>query len=909
MNSRITILFFGLLLSMLWLFGVMIAQRRTGGDLSYIAPSLHEAGLKIDKVVVRRTDKDNKADIVFVKINDLWYLRQDKQQVKVEGNQIDKLVAAVRDAKPDDTADVSKDAKFYGLDNPSTIVTLSGTSKDGDKEVKFFVGKTSPDKGFTYVTSSDKDNKNFAVLTSSIEKLMFKNANYLRQKRLYDFVDSSVSSISIKKEKEKQELAIKRADGNTWMFIKPNLGIAGFSKDSDEPKNLDAKGPAVVSVKSLLDAIVTVRVDDDDDFIPLGSDHANYGLETGKALMQVDIHTVEKKEAATESLLIGERVKDKSRDYYYARVASDDGVMKINARWIEPIEAALKDPGKIRSKDITAIDAKSVDAVVVKQQGKDEIRFLRPEGAAEWQMHILKVTTTGTDKDKKTTTETTKLTAHEPSVTKLLEQVVGRQAIVDYNDVGEADAKKKDAEWGLDTPIAEISVYLGGVEKTDEKKKEPGKDDAPAKLKADAKAAVTLAVGKIEKEIVHIRRKLDTGAESRLTVKKEFVEKTLPTEGVELAYAALTLPKIETQDLVSIRLQRSGEKGPEVLELEEQTIEGKYNWFIKDALEPSGVKLADAKNAGMLTAIVADLRVKKWLRKLEEKDDLDKYGLKTPAVVVTAVLKKPATDKGAVSLVGLLQQHSAFAAAAGLIGNWYADTGEAVTIEFGKETTDEKDKPGIFARHSKSKNLLLVGTGEVKAAKELDLRDRTYMLAAHAEKIASLMAAVAGDPMSAWMLTSPYLSGTIHSFDADKVKEIKLAVRTQFELRGFHFEKNAKDKTWNDKSNLQEFQLDSEKVASFAKEIAKLHTPRFAATSGGPRGEHKLSVKDATVRLEMTLDDGRLITLLVGGQFSPHGYFANTSYWPETVFFIPEGTIIPILRGAAHFAKERLAGN
>ncbi len=908
MNSRITILFFGLLLSMLWLFGVMIAQRRIAGDQSYIAPSLHAVGLKIDKVVVKRTDKDNKAEIVFVKINDLWYLRNDKQQVKVEGNQIDKLVEQIRNAKPDDTADVSKDAKTYGLDDPSTIVTLSGRSGDGDQEVKFFVGKVSPDKGFTYVTSSDKDNKIFAVTTSSIEKLMFKNANYLRQKRLYDFVDSNVSSIAIKK--DKQELSLKRGDGNTWMFVKPNLGIAGFSKEAIEPKKDSVKDPAVVSVKSLLDAIVTVRVDDDDDFIPLGSDHANYGVEKGKALMQVDIHTVDKQEAATESLLIGQRIKEKSRDYYYARVASDDGVMKINARWIEPIEAALKDPGKIRSKDIALIDVKAADAVVIKQ-GKIEYRFLRPDGAAEWQMLIVKETSTGTDKDKKVSSETTKFTANNSAISQLLEQVAGRQAIVDYNDVAEGDAKKKDAEWGLDTPVAAISVYVGGVEKKDEKKKEPSTDEPPAKLKADAKPAVTLSVGKIEKEIVHIFRKLDTGAESRLTVKKEFVEKVLPADGIELAYAALTLPKIETQDLVSIRLQRTGDKGPEVLEIEKmaEVEEGKNKWYIKDPLEPTGAKLADLKNSSMLTATVAELRVKKWLRMIDEKDDLDKYGLKTPSVVITAVLKKPATDTGAGSLIGLLQQHSAFVAAAGVLGNWYADKGDSVTIEFGKETTEEKDKPGVFARHSKSKKLFLVGTGEVKTAKELDLRDRNYMLDVQAQKIASLLAPVAGSPVSAWMLFSPYLSGAIHSFDPDKVKEIKLAVRTQFELRTFHFEKNAKDKTWSDKSNLQEFQLDSEKVASFVKEIAKLQSPRFAATVGGPRGEHKLGAKDATVRVEMTLDDGRIITLAVGGLFAPHGYFANSSHWPETVFFVPEGTIIPILRGAAHFAKDRVAGN
>ena len=160
-------------------------------------------------------------------------------------------------------------------------------------------------------------------------------------------------------------------------------------------------------------------------------------------------------------------------------------------------------------------------------------------------------------------------------------------------------------------------------------------------------------------------------------------------------------------------------------------------------------------------------------------------------------------------------------------------------------------------------------------------------------------------PMSLLMLASPYFTGQVHQFDPDKVKEVRLAVRTPFELRSFTFEKNAKDKTWTDKSNLAEFKLDGDKVTQLVKDIAKLKTDRFAAFAGGPRGEHKLGAKEATVKLDLTTDDGKAITLLVGARYQNQGYFAHSSIWPETVFFVPGTLIDPLLRGIDHFAKER----
>ena len=111
-----------------------------------------------------------------------------------------------------------------------------------------------------------------------------------------------------------------------------------------------------------------------------------------------------------------------------------------------------------------------------------------------------------------------------------------------------ADEKKKDAEWGFDSPAAVVAVYADAIEKEkkdeakDEKdkknekekkdtaKKDEKKDPLPT-LKKDAKPVVKLEFGKTEKDLINVKRTLQDGTVSRFTVKKELYEKIVPSEG------------------------------------------------------------------------------------------------------------------------------------------------------------------------------------------------------------------------------------------------------------------------------------------------------------------------------------------------------------------------------------------
>src|SRR5581483_2688901 len=153
----------------------------------------------------------------------------------------------------------------------------------------------------------------------------------------------------------------------------------------------------------------------------------------------------EKKEGTRETVLVGKRVPQ--REAYYARVLGDDGVVQLPAKQLDVIQRALVDPGKIRSKDIAAFDAKNADVVVLKQ-GEQVVKLYRPEADKDWKLQ------TGSGPAQK---------ANDKATQALLEAVQGKNAILHFDDPAEGEQKKYDEEWGLEKPGAVITVYTSGL--------------------------------------------------------------------------------------------------------------------------------------------------------------------------------------------------------------------------------------------------------------------------------------------------------------------------------------------------------------------------------------------------------------------------------------------------------------
>lgn len=924
MNLRSSAWLFAVMLSMLWLFGLMLAFKKNPLDKSYVVPSLQAArDYDMVSVAVQRTaqpkEKKEAQEFHFVQENEQWQLKDlaSGAAVKVESFRINDIVNQVKNARKDEEADVTNDLARFGLDHPQTTVTIIGrrrpkaseTKEEGkkedekekekekekeqanvkEKEWKFFLGGESADKKYVYVNSSDEPHRVFAVTRSSLDNLFFADANYLRSKKLFDFTDATAKALDIKQ--GGAELELKKGDDNLWRFAKPALGFADF-EGPPAPKGLPPgiKAPEG-GVKGLLSTILNIRVDSDADFVPPAKDNlTKYGLVEGKEDLRIEVATPDfKKGMNKETLLIGEQ----ARGSYFARLASDEGVFKLPAKLIEPVLALLKDPGKLRSLDVGQFDPKTIDALTLRA-GKEETKLWKPEGKT-WQIE------TGAEKTKK---------GNDAAVQKLLDALQGKRQIERFHDVAGADAKKLDAELGLDAPTMEVNLYSEGLQKKeegkkDEKEKEKEKDkekkepDGGFVLKKDAKPALTLRFGKTDKETVTVERVTADGLVSRFVVPKSLLDAAAPPEGA-LAFLDPALPPFDPGEVVRLELQR----GPKKIEVEKGSGSQADRWIVKEGQDKADQNLADPKRTEQLFRTLGSLQAKKWVKRLDPKEDLEQYGLKAPSLTATVQIKKqritPAGAASALAMLTLPVEARPLAAVGALVANLQADKGETVVLQFGKETAD-KD---FYAKHSGSDLLFVVAPEVMKTVRDLDLRDKTALLVAEHVIGAGAVGSIASQPVNGLLAAAPLYAGQVADINAARIKEIRLAIRTPYELREFAFQR--KDKSWLDASGLKDFQLDADKVEQLAKDFGQLRTDRWINLAGGTKTDQKLGPKDFLVKMDLVTDD-RTVTITVGAELERAGRFAHATTWPGAVFLLPDARIDPLFRGVGYFAKERAA--
>src|SRR5688572_30296790 len=139
MNLKTTPLLFGLLLVILWSFGLTLAYKKTAVDEALVLPSLRGGDVKIDTVHIKyEGDKDKKPDVLLIQEGESWYHKEGGQKVKVEGFRVEQLIRQVKDAKKNEEFRASEDLGNFGLAQPRLVVTLKGKAKERDKEARFF---------------------------------------------------------------------------------------------------------------------------------------------------------------------------------------------------------------------------------------------------------------------------------------------------------------------------------------------------------------------------------------------------------------------------------------------------------------------------------------------------------------------------------------------------------------------------------------------------------------------------------------------------------------------------------------------------------------------------------------------------------------------------------------------------
>ena len=875
-----------LFLGIFWLYGLIAATTRTKYDDTRVMPLFvaNSDRYVIDRVELARTPTGGtQEEYVFtLAADDLWHLRQGDQSIKVEGFRIKEMISQARGATRDPEVALENNPAAYGLEPPQATVTFSGVRKkkidleepmdkaDKDKTPpaeketwKLYLGKESRDKKFVYVGSSDRPGRVFAVGRTDLGSFFFGGPNDLRSKRLFDFNEPIVVGFTIKETgTTPRELVVKKEPSGTWKILKPFEDFADF--EGPAPSKAPEAREALGGLKGLITSIATLRVDSDNDFIPAAADNLKkYELEPGKESLRIDISSGNELKPTVDSLLVGKR----ERDFVYARLGSDEGVFKLRNKYLDPILAALDDPKKFRSIDLAPMPIKDADLVTIKQ-GKDEARFLAtaptmpdPKGPGDqrlWQIDVAGK----------------REAVRSQGIEKLLETLQGRRDILAFKD---GDAKKLDAEMGLDAPTLVVNVYKNAVA-VDPKTKN-------AEPKKDAKAELILEFGKIEGDAVAVRRTAG-GQVDRFTVAKSVPETIVPKEGF-LAYLDLAFPRTSVGEVSQIELERGG-----------KTIvvkKGAGDFWKLGTDKPVS---ADVAKIGQLLREVAAPPVVRWVKTLDPKDDLASYGLKSPTLKLTLFEKtnqlSPQTIGSALGQLAGVLGNPGLAALGAAVANQTADAGTKAILAVGNHS---KDDDAYYATHTGTQRLGLVPAGLVKALEAVNLRDPALVLAPGYETIAVLV----GNP--GLLAASPLATSVVGTGDAAQVQELKVRVRTPVELRTFAFRRDGK--SWTDAAGLKEFHVDEARIDQAANLVVATNVGRWVAIAGGPTADEKLTVDDASLVIEAIGKNGKTTTLTVGAEVPRVGYFAQSSAMPGAVFLVPPGAVRQMLTGASFFARDR----
>src|SRR5581483_5172307 len=97
---------------------------------------------------IERT-RPNEEKLVFYRTDSGWMSKQPK--VRLDSYQVDRLIDQIKSARREEKADVTENPSQFGLDHPSTVITL--TKKGDGKEYKLNLGNESlgGDKAVVYV--------------------------------------------------------------------------------------------------------------------------------------------------------------------------------------------------------------------------------------------------------------------------------------------------------------------------------------------------------------------------------------------------------------------------------------------------------------------------------------------------------------------------------------------------------------------------------------------------------------------------------------------------------------------------------------------------------------------------------------------------------------------------------------
>jgi hypothetical protein len=678
MNNKTLYIFAGLFAGLLFVFFALQKFGPTSGEdttKSFALPSLRPGAsakaeaAEFTRVEINRSKDKERERLIFERTDRGWKMLNPAARADFQA--VNRLIDQVRNAHKEDVADLGTNLAELGLDPPQMIITL--TNKDG-KEYRVNVGNQSagkPESAVVYVNSSETAEP-MAVKRSQIDNA-FRDVSDFLQLDLLGVSELNTAYLQIEGPGRMPAFAMeKKMEGDfassRWYFTNPaSLGEAEKENAPPPPDPPPHYDPPISGVKGVLEAVGNIQNIRGTAPVAVNAseaDLAKYGLEADNyATMRIEVKRTGEnsvqaatafRQPVTEAILIGKKFETDAKNQgerYYARRADERVILLVPGKPISQILPVLAKSDLLQCRDLANLDRQKIDAIDVKTP--EGLAKLRHCGVPEaWRVYG---TTSPGEADQKT-------------VRSLLDAIISRRTVTAF------PPEKPDAEYGFDKPAAVVTAWQSSIIPDREK----AKDDPNHEPVVRNEPVVELTFGKTDKDSIYVKRK--EGKTTRIVAVPATVMARIALPPIGFANRAL--PSFTLDQAVKLEVVRDGK----MFSLENKAKEGSHepDWQIVAPKEEAGP--ADARVVNDLLAELSRLHPTSLAA--EKTDDLDRFGLKSPAVKATVTLRKD---------------------------------GRNVSYLFGKETEDHK---GVFGKQGERPVVYVVSPDALKPLRA-DLGDRS----------------------------------------------------------------------------------------------------------------------------------------------------------------------------------------
>ncbi len=627
MSFRTTYILFGVLIAMLLLLGFNQFLGVRPGDELYVLPDLHRAkleGKEAQTITIERT-KPTAEKVVFVRDDGskTWRLTSPANARVSDQAAVNAIVSQLADARREERIDdLGANLAARELDPPNAKVTVA--TKDGKSWTLNVGGQSTPGdptKHVVYVTSSENPKQIVAVRRIDLDSV-YKTSKEFRDRTLVTPSSLNITAVDLS-DAAKHVLQMKK-EGEGWKFIAPDYGTAAFHGETAAPAVPGAPPRKITGVKDLVELLEELKVGYDpekkvDDFVADNvTDVAKFGLDKDKPTFlrlgvtyKPGVATGGDPDAApvTDTLLVGNVVND-DKEKRYARLESDNNVVKVAVKPLDAIAAVIENPNALRNRDLLSLPERDnkVDAIDLKN-ASGTVRLRKVDG--KW-----KVWEDGNKSQP----------ADLSAVNVLLNSLTAQRLVRDF-----PPASKTDADLGLDdkSRTAELSLWTEGLNAEEAKKD----DKVEPKLKDPKQPSYRLIFGKkMADGLVYairergkdiLRVALPDTTLARVEERKiDFLDRALPT-----------FP--ETAAVSKIAIQQ----GTKVTELERDAKDEKSVWKLKQPPDLAGRNADRAKVAAILETL-RTLQAERLVNEKATPAELKEYQLDPAEIKVTLTMPK-----------------------------------------------------------------------------------------------------------------------------------------------------------------------------------------------------------------------------------------------------------------------------